>query len=636
MNINDAIGAYHDAKNKEIYPPKDIFNNFLAFVAGLGDQGSGSYPPRAQEPPSDINVAFEIYADAKKVKANLSEASYSGLIRCCALNGRKEEGLQLLKEMLAIPLSPRNRTYSALLNAYCHSGDEEMSLNLYSQLSETYRLPLLERDFISLLHLACLQNNSSLFYSTLHSLMEEILVPTSTELWDLLTQWFKKSASRSEKFAVLRSRVVSEEGHLEKCKYVLRSIELSQGNKVKLLKEIEKEILGDPEAQKITATQPPSVPAAAEVTTDTALAPTEDDPVAATPAPAPAPVAHTKRRVNRVMTSHEKWNDFKAWVEDLQTEIAQYSQESSCLGKEKYVLVDGANVGFYQQNYANAPKHVNYQQLQAMIAYLQSIQMIPIVILHCRHISRETVPSSSSDLINFWKGSTDKSNSPNLRFYFTPGGYNDDIFWLFSTVKLDLHVVTNDEMRDHHFQMLSPKWFIRWKDRHQIHFSFGKLSSVYEIESHGNGSGNCSSNGSGSSEVEDASHPAAATGGAGAAGVRNPNKVHLREVTLSFPLKYSHRMQIYSANSDPTSISRGLFNDQYEEGGKAMEEVKQEQDDEQEQEGASVSQEREGYLIPLQDQEDWLCVVPREIVSATGGAEIGGGAAGEGGVASVS
>jgi hypothetical protein len=64
--------------------------------------------------------------------------------------------------------------------------------------------------------------------------------------------------------------------------------------------------------------------------------------------------------------------------------------------------------------------------------------------------------------------------------------------------------------------------------------------------------------------------------------------------------------------------------------------VKQEQDDEQEQEGASVSQEREGYLIPLQDQEDWLCVVPREIVSATGGAEIGGGAAGEGGVASVS
>jgi mitochondrial ribonuclease P protein 3 len=34
-------------------------------------------------------------------------------------------------------------------------------------------------------------------------------------------------------------------------------------------------------------------------------------------------------------------------------------------------------------------------------------------------------------------------------------------------------VVTNDEMRDHHFQMLAQRSFVRWKDRHAIHFSFG-------------------------------------------------------------------------------------------------------------------------------------------------------------------
>ncbi len=33
-------------------------------------------------------------------------------------------------------------------------------------------------------------------------------------------------------------------------------------------------------------------------------------------------------------------------------------------------------------------------------------------------------------------------------------------------------MVTNDEMRDHHFKMLSPRWFNRWKERHQIRFSF--------------------------------------------------------------------------------------------------------------------------------------------------------------------
>ena len=34
-------------------------------------------------------------------------------------------------------------------------------------------------------------------------------------------------------------------------------------------------------------------------------------------------------------------------------------------------------------------------------------------------------------------------------------------------------VVTNDEMRDHHFQMLAPRYFLRWKERHQVHFDFG-------------------------------------------------------------------------------------------------------------------------------------------------------------------
>merc|ERR1712166_1087740 len=44
-------------------------------------------------------------------------------------------------------------------------------------------------------------------------------------------------------------------------------------------------------------------------------------------------------------------------------------------------------------------------------------------------------------------------------------------------------VVTNDEMRDHHFQMLAPKFFLRWKERHQIHFDFGNpLSKINMIQ----------------------------------------------------------------------------------------------------------------------------------------------------------
>jgi mitochondrial ribonuclease P protein 3 len=73
--------------------------------------------------------------------------------------------------------------------------------------------------------------------------------------------------------------------------------------------------------------------------------------------------------------------------------------------------------------------------------------------------------------------------------YRTPPGMNDDWFWMHAALycgppgssnggaETNHHhatfVVTNDEMRDHHFQMLAQRSFVRWKDRHAIHFSFG-------------------------------------------------------------------------------------------------------------------------------------------------------------------
>ncbi|KAG5180546.1 hypothetical protein JKP88DRAFT_258092 [Tribonema minus] len=52
---------------------------------------------------------------------------------------------------------------------------------------------------------------------------------------------------------------------------------------------------------------------------------------------------------------------------------------------------------------------------------------------------------------------------------------NDDWYWLWAAVRVGgrVLVVTNDEMRDHHFLMLSHRSFQRWKERHQVHFCFG-------------------------------------------------------------------------------------------------------------------------------------------------------------------
>ncbi len=44
-------------------------------------------------------------------------------------------------------------------------------------------------------------------------------------------------------------------------------------------------------------------------------------------------------------------------------------------------------------------------------------------------------------------------------------------------------VVTNDEMRDHHFQMLSHRSFLRWKERHCVRFRIGPQTAEVEAKS---------------------------------------------------------------------------------------------------------------------------------------------------------
>eukprot|EP01138_Halocafeteria_seosinensis_P015956 gb/GECG01016284.1/.p1 GENE.gb/GECG01016284.1/~~gb/GECG01016284.1/.p1 ORF type:complete len:743 (+),score=87.13 gb/GECG01016284.1/:1-2229(+) len=79
-------------------------------------------------------------------------------------------------------------------------------------------------------------------------------------------------------------------------------------------------------------------------------------------------------------------------------------------------------------------------------------------------------------------------------------GNNDDWYWLYASLwsGKDCVVVTNDQMRDHHFQMLSPKNFLKWRERHQCYFHIQSFGSRF----------NCK-----------------------------------RKVSFDFPLAFSHRMQ---------------------------------------------------------------------------------------------
>ncbi|KAL7485391.1 hypothetical protein ACHAW6_010985 [Cyclotella cf. meneghiniana] len=149
-------------------------------------------------------------------------------------------------------------------------------------------------------------------------------------------------------------------------------------------------------------------------------------------------------------------------------------------------VIDGANVGYFQQNFANAPKHVDYKQIDWLLRHLLegTSDDAPrrsriLLFLHERHFSPKLCPPWAFPILRAWDG--DRPPYDRLTVYRTPGGMNDDWYWMHAALlyggkgngRPPVLAVTNDEMRDHHFQMLAQGSFLRWKERHQVHFEFG-------------------------------------------------------------------------------------------------------------------------------------------------------------------
>ncbi|MCO5610284.1 hypothetical protein L7F22_064520 [Adiantum nelumboides] len=93
------------------------------------------------------------------------------------------------------------------------------------------------------------------------------------------------------------------------------------------------------------------------------------------------------------------------------------------------------------------------------------IEKLPLVVLHCRRTSNGGTRSPrSQNIIDSWV-------NDNV-LYSTPHGSNDDWYWLYAAVKCKSLLVTNDEMRDHLFELLGNNFFLKWKERHQVRFTF--------------------------------------------------------------------------------------------------------------------------------------------------------------------
>eukprot|EP00656_Telonema_subtile_P034965 TRINITY_DN3898_c0_g1_i1.p1 TRINITY_DN3898_c0_g1~~TRINITY_DN3898_c0_g1_i1.p1 ORF type:complete len:644 (-),score=183.28 TRINITY_DN3898_c0_g1_i1:170-2101(-) len=126
------------------------------------------------------------------------------------------------------------------------------------------------------------------------------------------------------------------------------------------------------------------------------------------------------------------------------------------------MVIDGANIGFCNQSWDGG----EFSMLQVMDMTMHLVQQnkTVLLVLHQKHIDKAL---KSEDRAVRHACETIK---PYL--YVPLRGTNDDWYWLYAAAVGKSMAITNDQMRDHNFQMLSPKHFLKWKERHQAFYNF--------------------------------------------------------------------------------------------------------------------------------------------------------------------
>ncbi|XP_011077156.1 proteinaceous RNase P 1, chloroplastic/mitochondrial [Sesamum indicum] len=121
-------------------------------------------------------------------------------------------------------------------------------------------------------------------------------------------------------------------------------------------------------------------------------------------------------------------------------------------------VVDGANLGLANQHTFSFP------QIMRVVNQLRQIsptKKFPLVVLHQSRVSGGPAQHpNNKKLLETWKRAG--------ALYSTPQGSNDDWYWLYAAVSSKCLLVTNDEMRDHLFNLLGNSFFPRWKEKHQV------------------------------------------------------------------------------------------------------------------------------------------------------------------------
>lgn len=498
-NLHKAIGAYDGLHLQEgVKMEAQSYYNLLNLCEGLTERSVHIGTPKqpkslTEETTNEIyveknysdeerkKIAFHLKDEMDSMNLPLNETAYTALIRILCKTGDLKEAETLLYQADGCDqCKPKLRMYSCMISAFCKRGDLDGALRIWARMSSIKRInktgtqeisiDLSEKEYLMLMKCATMVGDTKVMDRVLSELAEDVLVP-SLDTTNAIIDWFQSKHS-------LRSSV--------DC-YSVSALDRIQGiplSEAPSIGPIYAEISGNHADESLPfweISKSISIDSSTGVLKSGCLSDRKLQPVTLTQDAWDAMLHMNENIVLKgELEEHKKMSEFAGggkgkkrilsgdeldkravhWNTFIHFLTTEYGQ----LRNKLDIVIDGANIGYYKQNFGGAPKHVDYRQIDRVVEHLRQQGKGVLLFLHERHFSKKLMPHWADKIVRKWE--TDKI------LYRTPHGSNDDWFWMHAALYCGrgTMVLSNDEMRDHHFQMLAHRSFLRWKERHQVHF----------------------------------------------------------------------------------------------------------------------------------------------------------------------
>ncbi|EEC72897.1 hypothetical protein OsI_06719 [Oryza sativa Indica Group] len=363
---------------------------------------------------------FEIFEKmrSEEEKVPMNESALTAVARMAMSMGNGDMAFDVVKQMKDQGIAPKLRSYGPALTAFCNSGNVEKAFEVEAHMLESGVRPE-EPELETLLKASVAAQQGDKVYYLLHKFRTTVRQASSTTA-KLLEDWFQsptasKVGKRKWDAGAITKAIENNGGGwhglgwLGRGKWTISHSHIDRNG---------------------------ACLACGEKLTIIDLDPKETEDFATLVA---------KLAIKRERRSN--FDNFQKWLEKHGPFDA---------------VVDGANVGLFSH------KHISLSKINIVADVIRQrfqSRKLPLIVVHNRHLTGERMQKPSNrKLVEKWK----LSNA----IYATPTGSNDDWYWLYAAIRCKCLMVTNDEMRDHTFQLLERDFFPKWKERHQVRFNF--------------------------------------------------------------------------------------------------------------------------------------------------------------------